>query len=160
MADDRPLLSGLVPDRLKVRSARIVLDSLAVSVDPETTSPHAITPTGDPQVRDYVHMLALINAVLTTAPGFDKTGLVGFPTLLPLKVISQPDVDVDGLRPDRWYWYRFAAGDARSPIGRTRTAPAAGEATARLGARREHIRLWLFPLRTQGSIPRGQRAQQ
>ena len=37
------------------------------------------TPTGDPQVRDYVHMLALINAVMTTAPGFDKTGLVGFP---------------------------------------------------------------------------------
>jgi len=33
-------------------------------------------------------------------------------------------VDVKGLRPDRWYWYRFMLGDAVSPIARTRTAPA------------------------------------
>jgi alkaline phosphatase D len=31
--------------------------------------------------------------------------------------------EVDGLEPDRWYWYRFRAGDANSPIGRTRTVP-------------------------------------
>lgn len=30
-----------------------------------------------------------------------------------------------GLKPDRWYWYRFTVGDAVSPIGRTRTLPAA-----------------------------------
>lgn len=29
-----------------------------------------------------------------------------------------------GLRPDRWYFYRFRAGDAVSPVGRTRTLPA------------------------------------
>jgi alkaline phosphatase D len=28
-----------------------------------------------------------------------------------------------GLAPDRWYWYRFRAGSAHSPIGRTRTLP-------------------------------------
>jgi alkaline phosphatase D len=33
-------------------------------------------------------------------------------------------VEVNGLEPDRWYWYRFMAGDAVSPVGRTRTAPA------------------------------------
>ena len=33
-----------------------------------------------------------------------------------------------GLLPDRWYWYRFTAGDARSPVARTRTAPAADAA--------------------------------
>lgn len=33
-------------------------------------------------------------------------------------------VDVEGLRPDRPYWYRFAVMGATSPIGRTRTAPA------------------------------------
>ena len=33
-------------------------------------------------------------------------------------------VDVTDLRPDRWYWYRFMLGDAVSPHGRTRTAPA------------------------------------
>jgi len=32
-------------------------------------------------------------------------------------------VEVNGLKPDRWYWYRFRSGDADSPIGRTRTMP-------------------------------------
>ncbi|MEQ1829614.1 MAG: PhoD-like phosphatase N-terminal domain-containing protein, partial [Pirellula sp.] len=32
-------------------------------------------------------------------------------------------VEVQGLKPDRWYWYRFHCGDASSPIGRTRTMP-------------------------------------
>jgi alkaline phosphatase D len=34
--------------------------------------------------------------------------------------------DVSGLKPGRWYWYRFRAGGFESPIGRTRTAPAPG----------------------------------
>ncbi|MGX4644376.1 alkaline phosphatase D family protein [Massilia sp. SYSU DXS3249] len=33
-------------------------------------------------------------------------------------------VDATGLRPDRFYWYRFMLGSAVSPVGRTRTAPA------------------------------------
>ena len=41
-------------------------------------------------------------------------------------------VEVDGLAPARWYWYRFMAGTAVSPIGRTRTAPAAGSPVDRL----------------------------
>lgn len=41
-------------------------------------------------------------------------------------------VETHGLQPDRWYWYRFRAGDAVSSLGRTRTAPAAGAAVARL----------------------------
>ena len=32
-------------------------------------------------------------------------------------------VEVKGLRPDRWYWYRFNAAGQTSPVGRTRTAP-------------------------------------
>ena len=35
-------------------------------------------------------------------------------------------VEVDGLEPDRWYWYCFHAGDAKSPVGRVRTMPADG----------------------------------
>jgi alkaline phosphatase D len=35
-------------------------------------------------------------------------------------------VNVTGLQSARWYWYRFMLGDAVSPVGRTRTAPAAG----------------------------------
>ena len=41
-------------------------------------------------------------------------------------------VDVAGLEPDRWYWYRFSAGDAQSRIGRTRTAPAPSQIGGRL----------------------------
>jgi alkaline phosphatase D len=41
-------------------------------------------------------------------------------------------VEVDGLEPGRWYWYRFRAGGAESPIGRTRTAPAPGATPDRL----------------------------
>ncbi|MEV2247890.1 alkaline phosphatase D family protein [Streptomyces sp. NPDC049970] len=40
--------------------------------------------------------------------------------------------DVRGLRPATAYWFRFSAGDGQrvlSPVGRTRTAPAAGAAT-------------------------------
>ncbi|GAA1212219.1 alkaline phosphatase D family protein [Prauserella alba] len=40
--------------------------------------------------------------------------------------------DVTGLEPDRWYYYRFSWRGSRSPVGRTRTAPAAGSAVARL----------------------------
>ena len=36
-------------------------------------------PTGQPQVRDYHQMLQMINHILTQAPEFNKTGLVGFP---------------------------------------------------------------------------------
>jgi alkaline phosphatase D len=44
--------------------------------------------------------------------------------------VAQPElahsvhVELRGLDADRHYWYRFAAGDAVSPAGRTRTAPA------------------------------------
>ena len=33
-------------------------------------------------------------------------------------------VEVEGLAPDRWYFYRFRLGDVISPVGRTRTMPA------------------------------------
>ncbi len=41
-------------------------------------------------------------------------------------------VEVSGLEPGRQYFYRFAAGDELSPIGRTRTAPAIGSTPDRL----------------------------
>jgi alkaline phosphatase D len=40
-------------------------------------------------------------------------------------------VEVDGLSPARPYWYRFRAGGVQSPVGRAKTAPAAGAPTAR-----------------------------
>ena len=41
-------------------------------------------------------------------------------------------VEVDGLEPGRWYWYRFRAGTDESAVGRTRTLPAAGARPDRL----------------------------
>ncbi len=43
--------------------------------------------------------------------------------------VASPDwahsvhVEVTGLRPDRWYWYRFTAGKETSPKGRARSLP-------------------------------------
>ncbi len=37
-------------------------------------------------------------------------------------------VEVGGLKPERWYWYRFDSGGERSPVGRTRTTPPLGSA--------------------------------
>lgn len=41
-------------------------------------------------------------------------------------------VDVSGLAPARWYYYRFRAGNEVSPTGRTRTAEFPGREAARL----------------------------
>jgi phosphatidylserine decarboxylase len=41
--------------------------------------PYNKDPTGKPQVRDYRLMLQLVNAIMTRAPEFNETGLVGFP---------------------------------------------------------------------------------
>jgi len=51
-------------------------------------------------------------------------------------VLAAPDrghsvhVEVDGLEPGRYYWYRFEAGGEVSPVGRTKTAPAKGAAVS------------------------------
>jgi len=41
-------------------------------------------------------------------------------------------IQVNGLAPDRWYFYRFRCGDAFSATGRCRTAPALGADVRRL----------------------------
>ena len=38
-------------------------------------------------------------------------------------------VVASGLQPSRHYWYRFVCGNATSPVGRTRTSPAAPRGT-------------------------------
>ncbi|ROR51045.1 PhoD-like phosphatase [Diaphorobacter nitroreducens] len=48
-------------------------------------------------------------------------------------------VEVAGLRPDRWYHYRFMLGDATSPVGRTRTTPAPDALPGRLPAARDRL---------------------
>jgi alkaline phosphatase D len=55
----------------------------------------------------------------------------GTTTALP-ELAHAVHVEVENLPADRWYWYRFRAGAAESPIGRTRTLPAASASPERL----------------------------
>ena len=54
------------------------------------------------------------------------------------KVAARPEwghsvhVEVDGLRPDRWYWYQFKAAGEISPKGRTRTSSPVDSLPARV----------------------------
>lgn len=41
--------------------------------------PYNRDPTGKPQVRDYGHMLRILNTIMTHAPEFNESGLVGCP---------------------------------------------------------------------------------
>jgi alkaline phosphatase D len=41
-------------------------------------------------------------------------------------------VELEGLQPDRWYFYQFKVGNETSPVGRTRTMPAAGSSPEKL----------------------------
>jgi alkaline phosphatase D len=55
--------------------------------------------------------------------GFTQIAASGSTTALP-QLAHSVHVELDGLEPDRWYWYRFHSGDATSPKARTRTLPA------------------------------------
>jgi alkaline phosphatase D len=60
--------------------------------------------------------------------GFKRIVRQGRATAAP-ELAHSVHVNVDGLAPDRWYVFRFTAGEATSPVGRLRTAPAAGSLT-------------------------------
>ena len=62
---------------------------------------------------------------------FRRVAAKGSATALP-ELAHSVHVDAAGLRPDHWYWYRFMLGNAVSPVGRTRTAPAADAMPASL----------------------------
>lgn len=52
--------------------------------------------------------------------------------LAPARLAHSVHAEVDGLAPDRWYFYRFMVADAVSPVGRTRTLPLPDAIVARL----------------------------
>jgi alkaline phosphatase D len=53
-------------------------------------------------------------------------------TLASADLAHSVHVEVQGLEPDRWYFYRFLSGGVSSPVGRTRTLPAPGAAVSQL----------------------------
>ena len=68
---------------------------------------------------------------VATDPGFGDVVRAGAATAHP-EYAHTVHVDVNGLEPNRDYWYRFRSGPHLSPVGRTRTAPAAGSHVAGL----------------------------
>ncbi len=54
--------------------------------------------------------------------GFSKIAARGHELATP-QLGHSVHAEVHGLKPDRWYWYRFRAGEAESGVGRTRTMP-------------------------------------
>jgi len=86
------------------------------------------TPGRDPvQVNWWVSRTAEPSPAQVVARGTAEASSAGDHTV---------HVDVTGLDPETTYWYGFRAGEASSPVGRTRTAPAPNAPV-------EHLRLGL-----------------
>lgn len=74
-----------------------------------------------------------VNWEVSEDEGFTKIAAQGRATAAP-ELSYSVHVNVDGLKPDRWYWYRFTSGEAMSRVGRLRTTPRPGSASPlRLG---------------------------
>ena len=64
-----------------------------------------------------------VNWEVATDEGFQQITQSGTELATP-QLGHSIHVELSGLKPDTWYWYRFHAGDAVSRIGKTRTMPA------------------------------------
>lgn len=65
-----------------------------------------------------------VNYELSESPNFSRILRSGSIAAVP-ELGHSVHAEVRGLQPDRSYYYRWQVGDATSPVGRTRTAPAA-----------------------------------
>lgn len=123
-------LAAIVPNDWRVvRRVRLADDPFTLGVasgDPTPTSvviwtrlaPRPLEPDGGmPGPR------TVVTWEVADDEGFTRVVQKGRATAAP-ELSYSIHVDVEGLQPDRWYFYRFSAGDATSPIGRTRTTPA------------------------------------
>jgi alkaline phosphatase D len=70
----------------------------------------------------------MVNWQLADDDKFSKIVKQGRVTAVP-ELGHSLHVDLEGLSPDRWYFYRFTVGDAASDIGRFRTTPDASANT-------------------------------
>lgn len=125
-------LSATVPNAWRVTSRpRLVEDPFQLGVasgDPTSgggvlwtrLAPRPLEPEGGMDGRKVV-----VNWEVAEDDGFTKVVRKGAATAA-LELSYSVHVDVDGLLPDRWYFYRFRVADAVSPVGRLRTTPEAG----------------------------------
>ena len=95
-ANPRPLAPAIVELRDLIESdATLYMNFHRMFEQLPDTPRFKRTPTGAPQVRNYMHMLELINHVLATAPEYNRTGLVGFPinAILDWPMCTQAGID-------------------------------------------------------------------
>ncbi len=80
-ADPQPLVPVVQELKNLIESDPVLLMLFTQMFEqvPSNTPEYQKDPTGQPQIRDYRLMLRLINRVITKAPEFNQTGLVGFP---------------------------------------------------------------------------------
>ncbi|MGI4849366.1 MAG: alkaline phosphatase D family protein [Janthinobacterium lividum] len=79
-------------------------------------------PIGDPQSSALGPAALTVRWEVAEDDNFRIIAASGSASALPELAFSV-HVDAIGLKPERWYWYRFMFGDAVSPVARTRTAP-------------------------------------
>ncbi|MBL0170406.1 MAG: alkaline phosphatase D family protein [Gemmatimonadaceae bacterium] len=127
-------LCAVVPNVWRVTSRpRLVDDPFTLGVssgDPTATggvlwtrlAPRPFEPDGGMDGRPVVTW------EVADDDGFKKIVKTGRATAGP-ELSYSVHVNVDGLAPDRWYFYRFQTGQAASQTGRFRTAPADGALT-------------------------------
>jgi alkaline phosphatase D len=128
-------LCAIVPNDWRlVRRVRLPDDPFALGVacgDPTPTgftlwsrlAPRPLEPEGGMEGQRTI-----VNWEVADDDAFARVVQRGRVTAAP-ELAHSIHVDVDGLTPGRWYFYRFRVGDAASPVGRARTAPAAGSLT-------------------------------
>lgn len=98
---------------------RLILDSASAA---STASPFAPAPAAKP-AADPVD----VEWVVAEDEAFSKPVRSGLFRAVP-EFAHSVHVEVKGLLPGRWYFYRFRTGNAQSPVGRTRTAPESADA--------------------------------
>lgn len=80
-------------------------------------------PIGDPESAALGKVALAVRWEIAADEKFSVIAARGSANAMP-DLACSVHVEVSGLQPDRWYWYRFMFGDAVSPVARTRTAPA------------------------------------
>jgi alkaline phosphatase D len=129
--------------------SRLPLDLARASAPSFASDPFALgVASGDPRPRGVVLWTRLAPAPLQPDGGLDPQPIdvrwevardegmqqvvqAGTAVAWPAFAHSV-HVEVDGLAPGREWYYRFTAGEAASPVGRTRTAPRGGAAVDEL----------------------------
>jgi len=128
-------LAAVVPNAWRVTSRpRLADDPFALGVasgDPTPTggvlwtrlAPRPLEPDGGMEGQRTV-----VAWELADDERFTRIVRTGHATAAP-ELGYSVHVNLEGLQPDRWYWYRFQTGEARSAAGRFRTTPAPGALT-------------------------------